>query len=520
MFKKINFEKNQLKIGVVFSYFSMGIGFLIYFFLTPFILNKVGKTEYGLYSLVLSIVNYLNLLEFGLNSAYIRYYLKFKIEKNNNKIKRLNGTFFLIFLGIGTIAVLFCILISLKVDLILKQDLSIEYVFKMKKMLYVISFMVLFSFVNIIFNCYLTANEKFIFQRGIQLLKIVLDPIIIILFLIIGYDILGIIYTKTFLTILVTIINIQYCIRKIKMEFTFKFLELNYLKEMFTFSSFIFLQMIMDQLLWNIDKIILSKVSGIEEVAVYSLAAQINTYYIMIATVISGVFIPQINKLVFSQEYNECEKNNLLTILMGKVGRIQFLILCPVILNLILFGKQFISLWVGASYTNCYYISLLLTIPITIPLVQCIGEGIERAKNMQKFMCIVGALLAVLNLLISISLAKLYGGIGSAVGTALTLIIGFVFIKNWYYEKKIGLNIRKFFKEIIKFIPAIILVIIFGIIILKLIKITNFLEFFMSIFIFNIIYLIVMWFLGMNDFEKGLILKPIKNILKIGEKKA
>ena len=514
MLKKLNLEKNQLKIGVLCSYFYMGVGFLVYFFLTPFVLNKVGKIEYGLYSLLLSIINYLNLLEFGLNSAYIRYYLKFKSEKNYNKVQKLNSTFLLIFSLIGIIAVIFCLLFYLKPELILKQDLNIEQILKMKKMFFVALFMVFFSFINIIFNCYLIANERFIFQRGMQLLKTILEPLLIILFLSLEYKILGIIYTKTFFTIFFTSVNIFYCTKKIKMKFSLKILEIKYIKEMLSFSSFIFLQMIMDQILWNVDKIILSKVVGISEVTVYSLAAQINNYYIMIATAISGVFISKVNKITFSLTHSENEKNILLSDLMVKIGRIQFLILLPVLLTVIFFGKKFIILWVGIDYIETYFITLLLIIPITFPLLQTIGVEIERAKNMQKFMCIIGVLLAVFNLLVSIPLAKLYGGIGSAIGTAFSLIFGFIFIKNWYYGKKIGLNIKEFFKEIFKFFPAMLLIVIFGILIVKILKITNFFQLLLSIIIFNIIYIIIMWLIGMNDFEKELILKPIKILLK------
>ena len=513
MFKKLNLEKNQLKIGVLFSYFYMGVGFLVYFFLTPFILSKIGKIEYGLYSLLLSIINYLNLLEFGLNSAYIRYYLKFKSEKNYNKIQKLNSTFLLIFSITGIIAVIFCLLFYLKPELILKQDLSIEQILKMKRMFFISLFMVLFSFINIIFNCYLIANERFIFQRGMQLLKIVVEPLIIILFLNFGHKILGIVYTKTFITVFFTLINIFYCIKKMKMKFSFKILEIKYIKEMLSFSSFIFLQMMTSEILWNIDKIILSKISGIEEVTVYSLATQINTYYISIGTIISSVFIPKINKLIFSLEYTENEKNKLLTILMGKIGRIQFLVLSPILLTFILFGNKFITLWVGRDYLESYFITLLLIIPMTFPLIQSIGIEIERAKNRQKFMCIIGIVLAIFNLIISIPLAKLCGGTGSAIGTAINLVIGYIFIRNWYYEKKIGLNIKEFFKEIFKLFPALLLISIFGILILKFLKIINFIELLFSIIVFNIIYIIVMWLIGMNKFEKEIILKPIKSIL-------
>lgn len=67
-------KANQLKLGAVLSYVSMGIGYIISIVYTPIMLRLLGQSEYGLYNLVNSVVSYLGLLSFGFGSAYIRYY--------------------------------------------------------------------------------------------------------------------------------------------------------------------------------------------------------------------------------------------------------------------------------------------------------------------------------------------------------------------------------------------------------------------------------------------------------------
>ena len=52
-----------------------------------------------------------------------------------------------------------------------------------------------------------------------------------------------------------------------------------------------------------------------------------------------------------------------------------------------------------------------------------------QAKNMHKFRSIILFLIAIANIGISIPLAKLYGGIGSAIGTSISLLIGNIIIK-------------------------------------------------------------------------------------------
>ncbi|MCA6420682.1 MAG: hypothetical protein IM603_16445, partial [Cytophagales bacterium] len=42
------------------------LGIVTYFYVTPKILHFIGATEYGTYQLILQIVSYFNLVEFGI----------------------------------------------------------------------------------------------------------------------------------------------------------------------------------------------------------------------------------------------------------------------------------------------------------------------------------------------------------------------------------------------------------------------------------------------------------------------
>ena len=60
------------------------------------------------------------------------------------------------------------------------------------------------------------------------------------------------------------------------------------------------------------------------------------------------------------------------------------------------------------------------------------------------------AIIALANVAASIPLAKMWGGVGSAIGTAASLIIGNGIIINIYYHNKVKINIPKFWGQIIK----------------------------------------------------------------------
>lgn len=500
---------NQLKAGAVLSYLSMGIGYLVSIVYTPIMLRLLGQSEYGLYNLVASVVAYLGVLNFGFGSAYMRYYSRYKVKEDKEKIATLNGMFLIIFSIIGLIAVIAGTILAMNTELIFGSKLTSSELSRAKVLVMILVINLAVSFPNIVFTSYITANEKFIFQKLVQMIRTVVNPFIVLPILLMGYGSVGMVVTTTILNILIEIINAIYCINKLKMKFYFKQFDFILMREMTVFSSFIFINMIIDQINWNVDKFILGRFHGTVSVAVYGLAAQLNSYYLSMASIISSVFIPRVHRLV------ACSKDNdNLTKLFTKIGRVQFIMLSLISSGLVFFGKPFIKMWAGNNYSDSYLIALILIIPVTIPLIQNIGIEIQRAKNMHQFRSWIYFFIALINLVISIPLSRMLGGIGAAIGTAIALLVGNGLIMNWYNHVKVGLDMQYFWKQILSFTPALIFPLLFGILInmfINLYSIVNFLGFGI---IYVLVFCISMWFIGMNQYEKNLIGKPISMILK------
>jgi len=501
---------NQLKAGAVLSYVSMGLGYLVSIIFTPIMIRLLGQNDYGLYNLVSSVVSYLSVLNFGFGSAYIRYYSLYKVYEDKENIAKLNGMFLIIYFILGLVAVLAGILLAINTDLIFGAKLSTSELKKAKVLLIILVINLSISFPNIVFNSFIIANEKFIFQNMMQMIKILGNPFLVLPALLIGYGSVGMVIATTILNAIVEIINAIYCIKKLNMNFMFSNFDIRLMKEMTIFSSYIFINLVIDQINWNVDKFVLGRFHGTVSVAIYGVASLLNNYYIAISTAISNVFIPRVHKMVVSSE-----DNIELTKLFTKIGRVQLIILALISSGLIFFGKPFINLWAGNNYKESYPIALLLILPVTVPLIQNIGIEIQRAKNLHKFRSLVYFFIALANLTVSIPLASKYGGIGAALGTALSLIIGNGFVMNWYYKEKVGLDIKYFWKQILRITPAFIPPLLFGILIINYINQYKLLNFIGFGILYVIIYCLSMFFLGMNTYEKELIIKPIRKLFKI-----
>lgn len=158
--------------------------------------------------------------------------------------------------------------------------------------------------------------------------------------------------------------------------------------------------------------------------------------------------------------------------------------------------------------------ALLLIIPVTVPLIQNLGIEIQRAKNMHKARAVVYLAIAIANIFISIPLIKLMGPAGAALGTAISLIAGNAIFMNWYYHARIGMNMIYFWKEIAKFIPALIAPCVVGFFIMKFASITGLIKLGVFAIIYMIVYALSMFFLGVNAEEKQLVMGPIRKIFR------
>lgn len=498
---------NQLKAGVLLSYLSMGASTLISIIYTPVMLRLLGQSEYGLYQLAYTVVSYLGLLSFGFGSAFMRFYSRYKARDDQRGMARLNGMFLTIFSIIGIISLIAGGFLIANVGAIFKGGLTDGEIVKARILMILMVFNVAVSFPASVFDSNVTAREQYFFQRAVSLLRSVFNPLLTLPLLLLGFKSIGLVVVTTVLTIASLAVNIWYCLKRLKIKFSFRGFDKSLMGEIWVFSFFIFLNMITDQINWSVDKFILGKFAGTIGVAVYSVGAQLNTYYMSFSTSISSVFIPRINRMVA-----QAEDDWKLTELFTRVGRVQFLILSYILGGLVILGQYFIPVWAGEGYDISYQITLLLIIPVTIPLIQNLGIEIQRAKNMHKFRSIVYILIAVANIFISIPLCRAYGAGGAAVGTALSLIVGNGILMNWYYHNKVGLDILFFWRQIIKLFPAVLAATAVGMAIKLTVGINSIGMFLIAGIIYTAAFITCIWFFGMNAYEKELFSSPMKKL--------
>lgn len=498
---------SQRKAGVVLSYIYTLTNALVGFIYVPLLIHFLGQKEFGLYQLMGSFLVYLGLFDFGLSNTVTRYYSKYIALDDEEGKENLLALSSLIYLILTLILILVGIFIFFYLDDIFGNSLSLYELKTAKKMFIIILINVAITVSTAVFNSIITAHEKFIFLKVLSIIQVIIRPIIVLAVFAIEASAISVVIVQAGINIFGSIMKIYYSFSKLSVKIKFHYFDKPLLKEFIQYSFYIFITMLMDQIYWRSDQVILGIILGTTSVAVFSIGSQIVTYYMTLSTSMSGVFLPNITKKVFSDGTND-ELSNILI----KVGRIQYILLGMVLTGFILYGREFIAIWVGEEFNKSYYIALIIMIPFTIDLIQNIGLAILQAKNMYSFRAIVFLSLAISKIIISIPMAIYMGEIGAALATGVSYFIGNGIVMNYYYHKKVKLNILKFWKEIFKLTIPIILSFLIGLVVNKLNVDYNLLSLIVKIILYMIIYILIIWRFGMNRYEKGLLLNPIKKI--------
>ncbi len=501
-------SSKQIKVGAIMSYLSIGFNIIVGLLYIPWMVREIGQANYGIYTLAMSVISFF-VMDFGLSSAISRLITRSRAKNDEKSIQNILGITAKIYLFIAVIvAIALVVFFSLINNIFV--NLSVEEIAKFKIVFCIAGLFSIISFPFIPLNSIIISYERFVFLKACDLVNRVVTMGLMIIALIMGYGLYALVLVNVLSGILIIVIKLHYIRKSIQVKINIKYKNKETLTGIFKFSVWMTIIVISQRFILTITPAVLGALSGSIAISVFAIGHVIEGYTWRFSEALNGLFLPKITRIV-----TESDERERITVLMIKVGRVQLFIVGIIIIGFISLGKEFIILWMGIDFQDSYYVALLLVSTGIISFTENIAYTLLIVLNKIRYRAIVYVGNAILTLFVSVLLAPKFGAIGSAIGIFVGNVVFSIIIMNIIYNRVIGLNIVRFFKEChLKMLFPMVVSLLVGFLIQESFSAPNLIYFASKAASLAVVYFLLMWVMSFNSYEKKLVKGVIFKIRK------
>ena len=502
-------DNRQIKIGAVLAYATIAFNILAGLIYTPWMIREIGQSDYGIYGLATSLIATFS-ADFGLGSAATRFLSKYKAQNDEKKISQFMGVTLKLYLALDLIIfaiLVFCFLFMSNIY----KGLSSGEIEKLRVVFVIAGLFTTISFPFQTLNGVITSYEKFVFQKLIDFINKAGTIVVMIVLLLRGYGLYALVIVNALVGIAVIAIKLLYLKKEAPIHVDWSYWDKGLLKEIFSFSVWATVITIAQNMIFNIMPTILGITSNTIEISKFTAASTIEGYVYTFTSVISGMFMPRMARMIYKNEQNELASAKEITDLMIKVGRIQLVIVGAIISIFIALGKEFVWLWLGEGFEGTYGTILLMIIPTAVIAVQGIAETFVSVTGKIQYSAYGTAITAVCAVVGAFLCSVKGGAIGAGIGVCIGNTLGRIVVMDIFYLKQFKLDMFRFYVECFgKMLWPIIAACLITIGIQYVVGTEGWILFFIKGMISAVIYCILIWFGALNVQEKELMTQPLK----------
>jgi O-antigen/teichoic acid export membrane protein len=410
------FGKNVFSAGA-----ALAVRFLLAFLVNPFIIHSLGNDLYGVWILLFSIINYMTILDLGLQQALVRFIAKFLGLKDYDKINAVLNTAFLVYLLVAIAVVIISLILSFFA--LGKFNIPAQFIAQARIALLIIGLNTAVNFAMLCWGGSLGAFHRYDIANAVSIIEDIARTVTLVFLLKSGYGIVALalaflIFTTLRLTTLSIILKKLYSQVKIGRHF----INRAAFRMLFNYGAIGFLISVVWLLISNTGNVIIAYFLDTAAVTQYAIAVG---FIIALRSLIHTIGFPL--QPVISH-YETLDKKEYIGRIYTKGTKYLYFLTFMVGGATMAFADSLISLWIGPGYNQAATVLKILILPAAVYLPFAVGEAILFGIGKHKYFLYAVALEAILNLTLVLILIQKYGLLGVAYGTIAAQIIVYLFV--------------------------------------------------------------------------------------------
>lgn len=438
--------KSKIISATVINIINLAFSFIISFVLTPIILNRIGQEPYGIWVFlsIFSASGYFSLLDMGMQGSAIKYIAQFHATGDKEELKHTINSVLFFFICMGIIAG--AILLFLNYFFLSTLfNVPKQYLETVRMLVNLIALSFLFQFPAMGFSAVVEGLQRYDILRGVTIICSLLNMVLIIYFL---TSVNGIV----FLTVVSLLTSLAIALLYLAASTLLAGHRINPLhvrilsfKNLFSMGWKLILSRIVGLIFNHTQKIIIAMMLTMSVLTQFDI---INKVYMIVAILMSlmnGALVP------FASGFQAANDEERLRLLFLKATKYAVIITMPAMVFFMSMSREFISIWVGDSYSDLAPLTMFLISHCFLTVLTGVGGTMMVGMNRVGEILKVSVIAALLNLIISVMAAKPFGLWGMVAATVISYAIAQT-IYIWMFSKIFKIRILSFFREVV-FLP-------------------------------------------------------------------
>ena len=431
----MSLKKQALK-NVSSTWFGLGVSTLVGFFLSPYILHKLGDDAFGLWILVFSLTGFYGLFDLGIRSSIIKYVAQYYAANDEDGLA---GVICTSLSGYGCVALVLLAATfagSFYVDRLF--HVSGGFLHTARLLFVMVGSAVSLGFPLGVFGGVLQGLQKFTWLNLTQVATTFLRAVLIVIALSHGRGLLAVALITVALPFLASLFYIGVVHRFIPIRLERRFVTRSSFRQLIGFGSITFIIIIADQLRFQTDALIIGAFLSASAITFFSIGSKLCEYAVAPVNTMADIFLPMASDAEASNNRDRLRQ------ILIEGNRFCAFTMFPICVAMVILGKSVIQVWVGPKYVSSYMVLLLLIVPKSLYRAQAASTRMLFGMYRHRVFAVVAILEGVINLGLSIALVRPFGIIGDTLGTTIPMLATSLLFLPLYLCRLLEVPLRTF----------------------------------------------------------------------------
>jgi O-antigen/teichoic acid export membrane protein len=414
-------EARTVTVNLSTRYLAIGVEMVVGLLVLPFNLSHLGTAAYGLWVLTTSVTAYFSVLDLGYSGAIVKFVAEHRAKRDTHALNEVLSTTFFLYAGFATLAYLVAIVIAVLLDRVL--HIGPDQLHAGRVVLLVTSVNVAVGMTFTVFGGVINGFQRYDLNNITGAASSVVVAVVNVLVLLAGYGLIALVIATTAVRVL-TYWAYRANAYRVFPELTLRlgYFNTRRLRELTSFSFFMALIDWANRVNYSIDAIVIGVLLGTTPVAVWSVGQRLAETTQRLTNQLNDILFPNV------VDHSASSRLDRLQSLFLVCTRLSLASVVPIGLALMLMADLLVRAWVGPDFSGSVIVVQLLAFTVIVRVGTAVSNTLLKGAGDHRFLAYTNVTTAVVNLGLSIVLARWIGLAGVAIGTLVPVGLAAMFV--------------------------------------------------------------------------------------------